>query len=106
MIKVLLFVAFLAAGPILSADVVTSVSCTVNGTQIIPGSTVTDPSSCALQDPVRPFGNYAIASATASASFSVAADPNSFSSLSVRQDADAGLDFDSNDQWITSIAGS
>lgn len=85
MIKVLLFAACLAGGTILSADVITSVTCNVSGPL-----TATDPHSCSLQGPDQgPFGSPDFANATANASFSLVSDPNSFSSLSVNQYAEA-----------------
>ena len=88
--KTLMFIVFLATGPLLSADIVTSVTCTVDDSYGGPQSTITDPSSCLLKSPDQgPFGAPAVASATASASFSLADNPNSFSSLSVDQHANA-----------------
>lgn len=104
--KTWLFVLFLATGSILSAEVVTSVTCTVYGNLSTPSSTVTDPSSCALRDPDVQNRANVLAMATANASFSLASDPNSFSSLSADQDVGAGLTFDKNGQYITSRAGS
>jgi len=90
--KTWMFVVFLATGPILSADIVTSVTCTVDDSYGGPTSTITDLYSCSLQSPDQgPFGAPAVASATVSASFSLADNPNNFSSLSVDQRANADL---------------
>ena len=80
--KALIFV-FLAAGPILSADIVTTVTCDISG------SPSTDPHGCSLQGPTQPVGGIASASATANTSFSLASDPNSFSFLSTSQSTSA-----------------
>ena len=100
----LLFAAFLATGPILSADVVTSVTCTIYPLKA-PYSTITDPSSCVLQNPA-PYPYAALASATANASFSLASDLNGFSALSVNQDALARRGSDGNGYLVTSTADS
>ena len=87
--KTLIFVVFLATGPILSADIATNVTCSVSGFL-----TATDPHSCSLQGPDQgPFGIPDFASATANASFSLADNPSDFSSLSVDQHADASPGF-------------
>ena len=80
--KALIFV-FLAAGSILSADIVTTVTCDISG------SPSTEPHSCSLQGPTQPVGGTAYAMAMANAAFSLASDPNSFSSLSTGQSASA-----------------
>jgi hypothetical protein len=93
--KALMFIVFLVTGSILSADIVTGVACTVDNSFGGPQSTITDPSSCLLKSPDQgPLGGPAVASATASASFSLADNPSSFSSLSVdqRANADPGRD--------------
>ena len=105
--KTLMLVIALAAGSILSADVVTSVNCTVGGLMNSPGSTVTNSQSCSLQSVVQqPFGSAATASAAVNASFSLADNPNSYSSVSITQNASAGPGMDNNAHIIVANAGS
>lgn len=105
--KALTLIIFLAAGSILSADVVTSTTCTVGGLNYSSGPTVTDPHNCSLQSVVQqPFGSAAIATATVGAGFSLAGNSNNYSSLSVIQNASASPGFDNIGNLIGADAGS